>query len=442
MTSKKKNTRAIVDSSDDDSDLDSKKNTMEYDTEEPSNTKEPQSHNKDEATATSTLADDRTEEPQDGKEDGLKNTVIDVTTEASVISSSQLTGTTSTVNETSQQVASASTTDPKNSAVMAMLSKIPAAQLAALLQGLTQQNDNASALPKVPLSDPMSNLTSSKSPPDNESKSKAAADNTEKDDTTTGFSSPMFGNDKKRKVFTLDSDDDEEGEDTINLGQLSFLKPTKSGNPAARIIRVCTNTEGGMNGFVIYLEGWNDKVLGDIIITRSTNSANMRFLKCVGPPAFRMCHVLLPNPPEDDPNSCRKNDKKYPYKALAFVSVAGHMPTDDEVKTWYNESFYPAYVKLNEETIRDSQWPHLPEGETEVYSNWRSVLRQEDFNWVYLAHAEQNGTKSGQNKWLIKKKAHLYSVYAPGKVPMKLLKQVNKAFLEPADAQRYANALP
>ena len=441
MTSKKKNTRAIVDSSDDDSDLDSKKNTMDYDTEEPSNTEEPQSHNKDEATATSTLADDRTEEPQDGKEDGLENTVIDVTTEASVISSSQLTGTTSTVNETSQQVASASTTDP-NSAVMAMLSKIPAAQLAALLQGLTQQNDNASALPKVPLSDPMSNLTSSKSPPDNESKSKAAADNTEKDDTTTGFSSPMFGNDKKRKVFTLDSDDDEEGEDTINLGQLSFLKPTKSGNPAARIIRVCTNTEGGMNGFVIYLEGWNDKVLGDIIITRSTNSANMRFLKCVGPPAFRMCHVLLPNPPEDDPNRCRKNDKKYPYKALAFVSVTGHMPTDDEVKTWYNESFYPAYVKLNEDTIRDSQWPHLPEGETEVYSNWRSVLRQEDFNWVYLAHAEQNGTKSGQNKWLIKKKAHLYSVYAPGKVPMKLLKQVNKEFLEPADAQRYANALP
>jgi hypothetical protein len=439
--SSKKNTRAIVDSSDDDSDLDSKKNTMEYDTEEPSNTEEPQSHNKDEATATSTLADDRTEEPQDGKEDGLENTVIDVTTEASVISSSQLTGTTSTVNETSQQVASASTTDP-NSAVMAMLSKIPAAQLAALLQGLTQQNDNASALPKVPLSDPMSNLTSSKSPPDNESKSKAAADNTEKDDTTTGFSSPMFGNDKKRKVFTLDSDDDEEGEDTINLGQLSFLKPTKSGNPAARIIRVCTNTEGGMNGFVIYLEGWNDKVLGDIIITRSTNSANMRFLKCVGPPAFRMCHVLLPNPPEDDPNRCRKNDKKYPYKALAFVSVAGHMPTDDEVKTWYNESFYPAYVKLNEDTIRDSQWPHLPEGETEVYSNWRSVLRQEDFNWVYLAHAEQNDTKSGQNKWLIKKKAHLYSVYAPGKVPMKLLKQVNKEFLEPADAQRYANGLP
>jgi hypothetical protein len=214
------------------------------------------------------------------------------------------------------------------------------------------------------------------------------------------------------------------------------LPLTKTGNPAARIIRVVTNTNGRINGFVIYLEGYADRWIGKILSKRNKNNVYKRFLDHVGPPAGCICTVLLPNPnpPAKPKRSERKTLKNWPVKAMAFVYPGTTQPTDKDVEDWYTSIFYPAFHTVLEDELQENQWPHLPEGETKLVTSWLQVLPKEDFDWVYLKHADLNQTGMGQFKWISQKKEHLYSVYPVGEVPMKILKNLKSEMLEPADA--------
>jgi hypothetical protein len=149
-----------------------------------------------------------------------------------------------------------------------------------------------------------------------------------KTDSQATFVSPLFGN-KKCKAFDISAEDDDDKDD-VNLGQLKHLPLTKTGNPAARIIRIVTNTNGGINGFVIYLEGYADRWISEILSKRNENNVYKRLLDHIGPPAGRICTVLLPNPnPQANPKGCeRKNVKNYLVKVMAFVYPGTTQPTD------------------------------------------------------------------------------------------------------------------
>lgn len=138
-----------------------------------------------------------------------------------------------------------------------------------------------------------------------------------------------FGN-KKKKFTLVDSDDDADNASTASENR-----------PSAYFVKIQPHGEDGINGFIMYMDGFADKKLGDLMFdtTKSKNISN--FKEHIG-----CCQRVFF--PHDDDGNLILNVNGHKYRAIAVLTKPGTPITDDMCLTWYNEDFLPAFQEMVE----------------------------------------------------------------------------------------------
>ena len=206
---------------------------------------------------------------------------------------------------------------------------------------------------------------------------------------------------KKKHKFVLQESDDEDNEDT---------SPTEVSGPNGYYIRICPEGDGGISGFLFYMDGFGDKRLADLFYTTVKSKNITNFKKFIG------CANRVINPIDDDGDHIM-NINGHKYRAIAVVTgTSKEAPTEESIKEWHNDIFLPAFKQMVE--LRDNQWPVVNENML-VKESWLEVLGKDDFNYVYKRFTEwqlenSKGPAKPFAKWIKMKSANLYSVYKPG----------------------------
>jgi hypothetical protein len=148
-----------------------------------------------------------------------------------------------------------------------------------------------------------------------------------------------------------------------------------------RIIRV--NAEDfEVNGFLIYTDGYIEKVMTDPLFTRH-DPGNKEYLETIG--CVPHCFNLLPDGagPTHSRANLRKNKEEYPFKALAVVS--GVDTSDGSIRLWFNGTFVPALCQL-ESVTNPNAIPSLSAEPFEIKVTWGDIVPRDDWLWVAKTH--------------------------------------------------------
>ena len=172
------------------------------------------------------------------------------------------------------------------------------------------------------------------------------------------------------------------------------------------------NHNGGISGFVLYLDGKSDKVLGDIMFMSKPTKMVKKF-KAVTGIVSRVVHPL-----EEDSEDTIKNVAGYKYRGIVVIMSPNRgPPSEEECRQWYTGTFLPAFKKISEGELSDSQYPTLSPT-MGVRDHWLSVVIRKDIEQIYK-HFVMLTNKAKMEavnfpKFCQRNHGNLYSIYCKG----------------------------
>ena len=259
---------------------------------------------------------------------------------------------------------------------------------------------------------------SSTTPNDDQNNSKCKADgehpedpNSNKKNIIPSDESP-FG--KTGNFKLVDSDEESDSED--------------DSGEKARFIIIKPNGKKVMHGFVMYMEGYSDKHLGNIMFGKGKNDNNFKkALKLVR----RVVHPLGVDGKE------LKNPREFPYRGIIVLAKPGTVITPEDCVNWYNNAFIGPFKKMTAGLLAGDKYP-VPELTTNIRTNWTSAvpIAHMDFvlrHYSFMINEDKPIGTSGRSalfnvtNYIKDGKDQLYSIFPEGSLTKKLVRTYNIA---------------
>ena len=212
----------------------------------------------------------------------------------------------------------------------------------------------------------------------------------------------------------VDSDDESEAsEDDGDKARFIIIKP--EGNNV-------------MHGFVMYLEGYGDKYLGNIMFGKGKNDNNFKKATKV---VRRVIHPLGEDGQE------LKNPREFPYRGVIVLAKPGTTVSPQDCVSWYNNMFIGPFKALTGGQLAGDKYP-VPEVTTNIRTNWTSTVPIEHMDQVLRHYAmiinedKKVGAKDRSpmlnvTTYIKKGSSQLYSIFPEGGLTRKLVRTYNIA---------------